>query len=256
MRLGTTSYIYPADIITNVRRLAGRIEDIELVLFELDDPSNDVPDRQTISELVRIASLHSMSYTVHLPLDLRLADDDNSSSVEKALRGIQSTADLSPHGFIIHLEGSAQLDRPNLGRWLENCARGLEILGEATGGLEALCVENLDRWPPELLDLILERIPVSGCIDVGHLWMQGIDPIPHLERWLPRARVTHIHGVGTRDHQRLSLMTGAHLDPVVELLDQSFDGVLTFEVFSEESFLDSLETFRQALDRTRSRGVQ
>jgi sugar phosphate isomerase/epimerase len=86
--------------------------------------------------------------------------------------------------------------------------------------------------------------------------MGRIDPIPHLERWLSRARVIHIHGVGRRDHQRLSLMTGVDLDPVVQLLDQRFGGVLTFEVFSEESFLDSLETFRQALGRTKSRGVQ
>ncbi len=51
MRLGTTSYIYPADIITNVRRLAGKVQDVELVIFELDEGSNGLPDDDTIAEL-------------------------------------------------------------------------------------------------------------------------------------------------------------------------------------------------------------
>ena len=39
-RLGTTSYIIPADILPNVRYLADKVDDIELVLFEADDYSN------------------------------------------------------------------------------------------------------------------------------------------------------------------------------------------------------------------------
>jgi len=35
LRLGSTSYIYPADLLTNTRQLAGVVQDIELVLFEL-----------------------------------------------------------------------------------------------------------------------------------------------------------------------------------------------------------------------------
>ncbi len=42
-RLGTTSYIIPADLMTNVRLLSPLVDDIELVLFEADDESN-LPD--------------------------------------------------------------------------------------------------------------------------------------------------------------------------------------------------------------------
>ena len=34
-RIGSTSYIYPADILTNVEKLCRSVDDIELVLFEL-----------------------------------------------------------------------------------------------------------------------------------------------------------------------------------------------------------------------------
>ncbi len=72
MRLGTTSYINPADIITNARKLAGRVDDIELVIFQADH-EDDLPDRDAIDELIQIASDHNMTYTVHLPLNLGLA---------------------------------------------------------------------------------------------------------------------------------------------------------------------------------------
>ena len=87
MRIGTTSYIYPADILPNVKQLTDQIDDIELVLFEVDD-QNNLPNSQTINELIRIAAAHDLTYTVHLPLDLKLANDDNTSSIEKALKVI------------------------------------------------------------------------------------------------------------------------------------------------------------------------
>jgi hypothetical protein len=62
MRLGTTSYIYPADIITNVRRLAGKVQDVELVIFEFDEGSNSLPDDDTIAELNALSAA-DMTYT-------------------------------------------------------------------------------------------------------------------------------------------------------------------------------------------------
>jgi len=42
-RIGTTSYIIPDEIIPNVRFLAARVEDVELVLFEADEGMNNLP---------------------------------------------------------------------------------------------------------------------------------------------------------------------------------------------------------------------
>jgi len=51
-RLGTTSYILPADLLMNVEFLADRVDDIELVLFESDDMTN-LPDAATVRALER-----------------------------------------------------------------------------------------------------------------------------------------------------------------------------------------------------------
>jgi len=251
MRLGTTSYIYPADIITNVRRLAGKTQDVELVIFELDERSSGLPDDDTISELNSLAVDHDMTYTVHLPLGLGLADE--KPSVAKAVRVIRTTERLSPYAYIVHLDGDPPTAADDHQRWIDNSLRSLQIICSEVGGSERICVENLDNQSPAMLDSILDKAPVSCCVDVGHLWKQGVDPLPFLDRWLSRARVVHIHGVGERDHKRLSLMSTAKLDPVVESLHNRFQGVLTFEVFSERDFLDSLEAFQESSLRCQPR---
>ena len=74
-RLGTTSYIVPDDILPNARYLAGKVWDIELILFEVDDGPNNLPSPEVIDELSRIAQQHGLTYTVHLPLDLKLGEE-------------------------------------------------------------------------------------------------------------------------------------------------------------------------------------
>ena len=49
-RLGSTSYVWPADILPNVRRLGPWVDDVELVLFEVEDASN-LPDAEMVAEL-------------------------------------------------------------------------------------------------------------------------------------------------------------------------------------------------------------
>src|SRR5512147_404336 len=103
-RLGTTSYIIPADILPNARYLAGKVQDIELILFEVDDGPNNLPSPQVIEELSQIAREHDMTYTVHLPLDLKLGDDgsERDQSLVKAQRTIECTRGLNPRACVLH----------------------------------------------------------------------------------------------------------------------------------------------------------
>jgi adenosylcobalamin phosphodiesterase len=249
MRVGTTSYIYPADIPTNVRKLAGTIEDIELVFFEVDDRWNNMPDRETVRHLRELALANDLTYTVHLPLDLRLANDDNSGSLEKARRVIGPTADLEPYGYVVHLENDDFPASTELDRWVDNSIASLQELEREVEGPDRLCIENLENHEPGMLEAVMERSPVSCCIDVGHFWKQGRDPVPFMESWLPRTRVVHIHGMDGHDHRALSRMSPAELDPVMRLLNGGFGGVLTLEVFSLPNFENSLRAVTESLDR-------
>jgi sugar phosphate isomerase/epimerase len=246
-RLGTTSYIVPDDILPNARYLAGKVRDIELILFEVDDGPNNLPSTQVIGELREIASDHDLTYTVHLPLDLKLGEDGSArdQSLVKAKRVIDCTRGLDPWAYVLHLDGRevrTSTDAELIRRWQNRSVRALEIVSEWAGSADRLAVENLETYPLDFIQPVLDRIPVSRCVDVGHLWLDGHDPIPYLRAALPRTRVVHLHGIAGRDHRSLAFMPRQHVHAVLdELRRANYSGVLTLEIFSEEDFISSME---------------
>jgi len=250
-RLGTTSYIIPDDILPNARYLAGKVRDIELILFEVDDGPNNLPSAEVIDELSFIAQQHDITYTVHLPLDLKLGEDgsEQDRSLVKAKRVIDCTRGLNPWAYVLHLDGRSVRTSTEAGlirRWQDQSVHALELVAEWTGGAEKLAVENLETYPLDFIQPVLERIPVSRCVDIGHLWLDGHDPIPYLEEALPRTRVVHIHGIAERDHRSLAYMPREKVSQVwEELIRANYRGVLTLEIFSEEDFISSLEVIEK-----------
>ena len=244
-RIGTTSYIIPDDIIPNVRYLAGKTEDIELVLFEVDEgPSNLLSPAQQAA-LASLAQQNGMSYTVHLPLDINLAEDADTRDVSflKAKKAIDCTLGLNPWAYVLHLEGKQRLaGKQSKEDWLKKALEGLKQLSEWVGDPKLLAVENVDNYPTDFIDEVFAHSHVSRCIDIGHLWLEGYDPIPFLEKNIDRARVLHIHGIAERDHKSLKHVEISELKRVTNFIQNSgFDGVMTIEVFGEEDFVTSMQ---------------
>jgi sugar phosphate isomerase/epimerase len=250
-RLGTTSYIIPDDILPNACYLAGKVRDIELILFEVDDGPNNLPSPEVIDELSQIASQHDMTFTVHLPLDLKLGDDGSTQdqSLVKAKRVIDCTRGLNPWAYVLHLGGKSvrtSTDIEAIKQWQDNSVRALDIVSGWAGGVEKLAVENLETYPLDFIQPVLDRIPVSRCVDIGHLWLDGHDPIPYLQTALPRVRVIHIHGLAERDHRSLAFMPQEKVRAVWdELIRVRYSGVLTLEIFSEDDFISSMEVIEK-----------
>lgn len=255
-RLGSTSYVWPADILPNVRQLGPLVDDVELVLFELEENSN-LPDEATIVELDQLAQAHDLTYTVHLPLDLTLA---HPPSLVKAEKVIAHTRALSPWAYVLHLDGRMVVDNPDpatLACWRDDARRVVEELAAVVGESQRLCVENLENYPPEHFLPLLDQVPVSLCVDVGHLWLMGRDELRFLSDHLARTRVIHLHGVeragrAERDHQSLAHQGVERVAPVMELLSaRGYDGVLTLEVFSREDFFPSRALLAEIVDGNR-----
>ncbi len=250
-RLGTTSYIIPADILPNAHYLAGKVRDIELILFEVDDGPNNLPSSEVIDGLLQIASQHDLTYTVHLPLDLKLGEDGSQQdlSMVKAKRVIDCTRGLDPWAYVLHLDGRSvrtSTDAELIRRWQDQSVRALELVAEWAGDAEKLAVENLETYPLDFIQPVLRRIPVSRCVDIGHLWLDHHDPIPYLQAALPHTRVIHLHGIAERDHRSLAFMSQEKVGQVWdELIRANYEGVLTLEIFSEEDFISSLEVIKR-----------
>lgn len=240
-RLGTTSYIYPAEILPNVRSLQGTVEDIEIVLFESDEVSN-YPSPQEIEELAAIGQETGLSYTVHLPLDVLLGDPEppiRRRSVDTCLRAIDATVGLRPHGYIVHFQG---LPTDDYGHWLnETWLTHLDqSVGQLVGHLDTprlLCAETLS-YPFHLVEELIERRDLSICLDVGHIILYDQPLELYLHRYLSRTRVIHLHGnSGGRDHLDLGRVPSAKLDLLftsLATLPTVDDLVVTLEIFSEK----------------------
>jgi sugar phosphate isomerase/epimerase len=145
-------------------------------------------------------------------------------------------------------------DPAALQRWLDQACRALEKTAKWAGGPDLLAVENLESYPIDFWEPVFDRLPVSRCVDIGHLWLGGHDPLPYLERALPRTRVIHIHGIGERDHQSLSLAAPGELERVLNfLIAQRYERVMTMEVFGEADFNSSLKAVKTILNRPENR---
>lgn len=258
-KVGTTSYIIPDDLLPNVEYLAGKVEDVELLLFEVEPGGGNLPGAGQIRRLTEIAERHDLGFTVHLPLDLELAAPGAAGrrSLRKAIDVIRRTRTLAPRAWVLHLEGPDVLrGRAPYEPWRRRAVAAARSMCNEVPDPERLAIENLEGYPLDFLDPVLDEVPVARCIDIGHLWVDGHDPIAFLARHVGRAKVVHLHGIGTRDHQSLAHVPVDRLRDVLGALGAAdYDGVLTLEVFNESDLRSSLAALRRARPTTTVRGA-
>ena len=248
-RLGTTSYVIPADLRANVAFLADKVDDVELVLFESDEITN-LPDAATIKALHETAEMHDLTYTVHLPLDTWLGHREESvreRSVDKCLRVIERTEELKPFAYVLHFHGDQQgkSPSPDMMRWNEGHRRSVERLLHAVDSQD-LCVELLD-YPYDLIEDIVNDYGLSICLDIGHLLLNGYTLEDYLDRYLQQTRVLHLHGIEEgNDHRSLAFLPAGLLTTIMSRLDigQQKSRVLTMEIFDEKAFNQSMDVLR------------
>jgi sugar phosphate isomerase/epimerase len=247
-RLGATSFVHPAGWAENVARLAGRVEDVELLFFEADA----LPDRAEIAELAAWRSRGDLTYSLHAPLSARLASADEAArraGVAEVLRALEVARPLAAEHVVVHVEFPEGGAPPDPAGFQRSAARSLEAILSAGLAPRALCVETLD-YDLALLEPVLVALGVSVAVDLGHAERDGRSPLATLERWLPRARVVHWHGVepGGRDHRSLAHVPAPVARAVLASLDAAcYDGVLTLEVFREDDLEESASLVRRWL---------
>ncbi len=250
-RLGTTSYIIPDEILPNLWFLAGRVDDVELVLFESDEYSN-LPTKSDVAEMGRIANDKELTFTVHLPLDAWPGSADETvriKSMEKWFRVMDLMEPLNPFAWIVHLNDAPSKNITALPEWQEQCKKSLDDLTDRTDPF-LLCIETLGynynwAWP------MVDEKGCSVCLDIGHLLVNGYDVPAYCDAWLKCARVLHVHGVNEagRDHVDLSHMDHELLRYLMMRLknENTIPRVMTLEIFSQNDFEKSIDVLEQFL---------
>jgi sugar phosphate isomerase/epimerase len=246
-RLGTTSYIIPDDLAPNVRYLADKVDDVELVLFESDEVSN-LPDEGVIETLGALAESHDLTYTVHLPLDIDLGSRDalaRQRSVEKCCKVVRLTEPLQPFAYLLHLPGRRDGRAPadDLASWTAALEGSIQRLLDDGPAAEVFCVETL-AYPYEYVWGLVQRHGLAVCLDIGHILLGGYDLAAYLDSYLPRCRVVHLHGIREgKDHRDIGGLPRDSLVRILGDLDATAvqqARVLTLEVFNQRDFDRSL----------------
>jgi len=247
-RVGVTSYVYPADILPNIEQLAGRVDDVELVLFESEATTN-LPSPDVVVRLAELGRRHNLTYTVHFPTDRKLGSADareRADHVAQLRRITKLLASLPIHGYILHLEGVGPDDSAvRVHAWQRDVAAELPRLLDGSAP-ELFCVESLS-YPFEWCAPLLDQFGLSVCADVGHVWRYGGDVPTFLHTWLPRTRVIHLHGEREgHDHLPLTDLVPGRLEGCLVAV-RGFSGVVTLEVFEYTAARLSIERLAQCL---------
>jgi sugar phosphate isomerase/epimerase len=250
-RLGTTSYILPDNLVSNVAYLANRIDDVELVLFESHEVSN-LPGPAEIEALAALACDHDLTYTVHLPLDADLGSGDETirrRSVEKCRKVIHLTQSLNPFAYVLHLHGRRNGRNPadHINAWRTALGQSIEQLLCDGPAPETVCVETL-AYPYDLVWDLVQYHSLSVCLDVGHILLSGYDIDAYLETYLSCCRVLHLHGIREGiDHCDIGGLENHTLKLILSRLCTTATEtkrVLTLEVFNQGDLERSLNILR------------
>lgn len=259
-RLGTTSFIFPAGWAENVGRLAPYVDEIELLFFESQRPGS-LPDAVEIDRLAEIAADQTLTYTIHLPVDVDLGDSDRTRrrlAVDTLAAIYRQMAHLPVTSYTLHLTYPSKAPRTSddIHFWQERTRSGLEDLIAEGVVPQRLSIETLD-YPFAWAAPLVETLDLRVCLDIGHLIIYAYGPSPYdaistaLDSYLSQTMVIHLHGVTDgKDHRPLDDLDASLLDLILERLRQSdYVGSLSLEVFGLEALQRSLECLEAAWPR-------
>lgn len=255
-RWGTTSCVYYRPLLYNVQRLAEYVDDVELILFDTGDMDN-WPGRADIVELRALAQEYDLTYTVHIPSHLDTICLDKRweewaySIVAKTVERMEN---IEPFAYIWHWESElfGKVPSPDIPRWLEATQRIAERVVEAKlVRPDMFAVETLS-YPFEFIYNLVEFYGFSITFDIGHLWKGEFNWRDAWNRYGSKTKVVHMHGIDPvtgNDHCELSYQEPEVLNNFARCLQNIGNDenrrVLTFEVFSEDDWLNSRKTWQQ-----------
>lgn len=241
-RLGTTSFIYPADYATNVERLGTYVDEIELLLFESRPGS--LPSAAEVDRLAGLAKESDISYNVHLPLDVFLGSPDpeiRRETVQSLVRVYERIQSLNPTSYTLHLTfEETDREHDNIRAWQKRCMLGLtDLLATVAIPPKQVAIETLD-YPHQWWLPMVEDLNLGVCLDVGHIIRYGFDLQEALADFAGRTQIIHLHGVADgHDHLALPKLDILHRQIILPYL-KTFTGSVSLELFSAQKLRDSL----------------
>jgi len=246
-RLATTSFIYPDHILPNAVCLAPYLDEMELILFE----SKNLPNSEEISDLSALQDKQGLSYNVHLPLDIFLghpSDKARAEGIAAVREAIALTKRLTPSTYTLHYVCGDDCCEKNLSLWQRHIAESTGDILKTGIKPGLISVETLD-YPLTWVEGIINDLGLSVCLDLGHILLNGEDPLYYLDKYPEKTAIIHLYGVYQgRDHLGLDVLDEVVLLDWLRLLKE-YTGTVSIEVFSFKHLQTSLEVLEKLWEK-------
>lgn len=250
--LGTTSFVYRDTYAANIERLAPWFDEIELLLFE--GARDQWPSESELETMAAIGRRHTLSYNVHLPLDIQIghADEQVAKSGRETIAQVMAhTSVLTPTTHTLHLSPPPSETDPTpaaIHTWQTALAKHFDILEKTGLDLSRISIENI-MYPFEWVAPLVDRFKMGICFDVGHLWLQSGSIADFLRNYGPHIVLCHICGCHPDGlHTSLRRIPFDYLRPLLEFVTH-FPHAVILEVFNPEDLQDSMDYLQSSLIR-------
>ncbi len=247
-KLGTTSFIFPDNIIFNIKKLGAFFDEIELLVFE-SKPKTILPSKNDIKELLSMSVDLDLSFNVHLPIDISLTCgslEERQKAKNTIVKIMELFSPLDPTTHTLHLEMPSDIikDKKQIKKWQDKACQSIDALTRDICDPGIISIETLD-YPFFYLEQIIKEFNLSVCIDAGHHVKYGYDLLKTFEKHKSRTPVIHLHGVRScarnikKDHESLDNLPDDKLKQVITILE-NFTGTVSIEVFDRKKLNRSL----------------
>ncbi len=255
-RLATTSFIYPDTWVPNVRRLGPYLDEIELLI--LDKGSENYPSAMEIKALAELSREMDVTYNIHLPMDIDLGHTAalrRQEAVEVVCQLVDLTLPLPVSVHVLHARwteatpDNAHFQPSHVESWQDRVRDSFEKIIATGIDSKLLAVETLENYPLSWLDPVIFDLDLSVCLDVGHIWLAGLNPADHYQTYREQTRILHLHGIhGQKDHRALTFLNPVQRQIIGQILDD-FCGVVSLELFSLTPLTQSFTALEEIYDR-------
>ncbi len=234
--IAAPSFVWPARVGDNCRRLEGMVDEVAIVFFEtqgcLEYTEKDLPP-----DLARL----DLTYHVHLPLDLPWTR--GAGEVHRLTQALAAKTDfLRPRGFVLHPPDNT-----------EDLAQFIRLWSQSRQA-EDLFVENIQgndlnaAWP------VIRDSGCRVCLDLGHLLAFGQERLLETPGLLEQTGMLHLSAPGpSGEHESLARLD-AHGSRLLRhvLRNMPASSIVVLELFHPEKLSESLDIFRARFRNGRS----
>ena len=223
--IGTTSFVFPASVGDNCKKLQDIVDEVSIVMFETNSCLK-YNEKDLLPWLIDL----DLSYNIHLPLDLPW-EKGTKKVFEVIKQLVDMTQFLSPRSYVLHPPYNAKL-----------FSSLIELIDNNNMVLDKFFIENTEE--NNLINIweTIKSTPLNVCLDIGHLIEYNQYMLLDIDGLFKKVGMLHLYTPHQRRHRSLKELREEDIPLLKNILEQTKPGAtIILEVFNYNDLISSLD---------------